>query len=250
MKISLKKTFSKEFIWGNVILFLLIVFTLYSIPQIVESATQVSATVRPTIIVDPGHGGVDGGASCADGTPEKGINLSIALSLRDFLRSAGYEVVMTRETDISIHDESATTIRQKKVSDLHNRLKLLESYPNAIFVSIHQNKFEQAKYFGCQVFYSKNNTQSQMLAQAIDLSVKERTQPDNKRELKQADKSLFLLWNAKNPAVLVECGFLSNPREAENLKDEEYQKQMAFAIFSGIEAFSKEASVPSDQIRG
>ena len=237
MKIIFKKNLSKEFIWGNVILFLLIVFSLYSIPQIVQSSARVSGVTRPTVVVDPGHGGVDGGASCADGTPEKGINLAIALRLRDFLRSAGYEVIMTRETDISIHDASATTIRKKKNSDLHNRLKLAESHPDAIFVSIHQNQFEQEKYFGCQLFYSKNNAQSQTLAGAIDWAVKKQTQPDNKRELKPADSNLFLLWNARIPAVLVECGFLSNPREAEMLKDEEYQKQMAFAIFCGIEAF-------------
>ncbi len=235
---KIKLPYSKEFIWGNIVLFLLIVFTGYSVPQIVQSAAaQAANPPRPIVIVDPGHGGVDGGASTADGTAEKGINLAISLSLRDFLKSAGYEVVMTRETDVSIHDDSASSIRQKKVSDLHNRLKIAQNYPDAVFVSIHQNQFEQAKYSGCQIFFSKNNADSERLAQKIDTVVKSRLQPGNTRELKQGGKNLFLLWNIMIPTVMVECGFLSNPHEAELLCDEEYQKQMAFAIFCGIEDY-------------
>jgi len=236
-----KEPFTGEFIWCNLVLFFLVVFTCYAVPHIaLSSAAPRQLPDRPVVILDPGHGGVDGGASTADGVAEKGINLNISLLLRDFLRSAGVEVVMTRETDLSIHDDSATTIRKKKASDLNNRLAIARKNPTAIFISIHQNKFEQSQYHGAQIFYSKNHERSRSLAQAIDASIKRRLQPGNKRELKQGGKNLFLLWNSPLPTVLVECGFLSNPVEAQKLQTEAYQREMAFSIFCGIEAYLNE----------
>ncbi len=188
----------------------------------------------PTVIIDAGHGGIDGGASSSDGTMEKGINLSISLKLNDILNSVGIKTIMTRTEDISIHDDEAKTVRQKKVSDIHNRLKIIEKNDDAIFVSIHLNHFSIPKYYGTQVFYSKNNVLSEALASNIQTSVVELIQPENTRQIKKSGTSIFLLYHAQIPATLVECGFLSNYAECQKLKDDKYQSQMAFSIMHGI----------------
>lgn len=198
----------------------------------------VSAVTKPIVVIDAGHGGEDGGAS-ANGVLEKDINLSIALKLRDMLVASGYNVVMTREDDISIYDNSASTIHEKKVSDMRNRKEIINGNSNNILISIHQNKFEQSKYSGAQIFYSKNNGLSIKLAENIQRSVTGLLQPENKRELKAADGSVYLLDKAEVPAVIVECGFLSNAEEAKKLNSEEYQKQMAFAILCGFLDYEK-----------
>ncbi len=191
-------------------------------------------TSAPVIILDAGHGGIDGGCSTADGVPEKGINLSIMLTLRDMLRMYGYDVEVTRDTDKSIHDEGIEGIAAQKSSDMDNRLALFNKYDNAICVSIHQNQFTDPKYKGGQVFYSGTNSKSGKLAQAIQDKFHEYIQPENDREIKKCGKELFLCYFSKNPTVMAECGFLSNPEEAELLKTKEYQDKTAFSIFSGI----------------
>ncbi len=204
----------------------------------VEVQTAASYEELPVVIIDAGHGGEDSGA-VDNGLLEKDINLDIALKLRDFLTSAGYTVVMTRETDVSIYDSSASTVREKKVSDLHNRLSIINSSDNNILISIHQNKFEQSQYYGAQIFYSGNNSESAVLAESIRLSVTGLLQPDNNRELKEADDTIYILDNATVPAVIVECGFLSNYDEAMKLADDEYRTQTAFAIFCGFLEYQK-----------
>ncbi len=196
-------------------------------------AANASANDLPVILLDAGHGGEDGGAG-ENGVQEKDVNLAVALQLREFLEMSGFRVVMTRETDVSIHDDSASTIREKKVSDLHNRLKLIEQYPGCTFISIHQNQFEQSQYHGAQMFYSKNDERSKLLAEKLQQSFVSLLQPDNEREVKAATKDIYLLWNAQVPAVIVECGFLSNPEEAAKLKDPGYQKDLAFTIYTGF----------------
>ncbi len=196
-------------------------------------STAVSAEPENIVVIDAGHGGEDGGAS-ANGVLEKNINLPIALKLRDMLKSAGYQVVMTRDTDISIYDSTASTVREKKVSDMKNREKIINSSDKNILLSIHQNKFEQSKYSGTQIFYSKNDPESAVLAESIRRSVTGMLQPENKRELKADNNSIYILKTAKVPAVIVECGFLSNPDEAAKLSSDKYQNEMAFAIFCGF----------------
>ena len=188
----------------------------------------------PTIIIDAGHGGEDGGAVAIDGTMEKNINLSIAKQLCLLCQSAGMTTIMTRNEDVSIHDENCNTVKARKTSDMNNRLKIFNADSNAIVVSIHQNKFEKEKYFGSQVFFSPNNPKSEFLAENIRLSVTGMLQKDNTREKKKADKNIFLLYHCKQPSVLVECGFLSNNEELSKLKSDDYQKQMAFSIYCGI----------------
>ncbi len=200
------------------------------------AAVNLESRGTETVILDAGHGGEDGGA-VANGIVEKDINLEITKKLADVFRASGFNVIMTRDSDKTLESEG-TTIREKKVSDMKNRLSLFNKDINACVISIHQNKFTQEKYNGAQVFYSANNPESQRLAEALRSDITTLTQPDNTRECKGASKDIYLLYNCKAPSVIVECGFISNYEEAQKLKDEEYQKKLAFAIFSGYLKYS------------
>ena len=223
-------------IWGGVFSVLVFLIVLYTSDHkdISASAGLHLKTGLPTVIIDAGHGGVDGGAQSADGTLEKDINLSVSLMLNDMLRCFGMDTVMTRTKDISIHDENAETIRQKKISDIRNRMKIINDTPDCIFVSIHQNHYTSSKYSGTQVFYSKNDPRSRLLAEHIQSSVVRQIQPDNKREVKPSGTEIYLLYHSDAPAVLVECGFLSNVEETNKLKTKDYQSRISFAVACGI----------------
>lgn len=210
---------------------------------LVPVGTQPSGWVEQ-VVIDAGHGGVDGGAIGAHGVVEKDINLNIALMVRDMLRLNGVDVVMTRDTDTSIHDPKYTKIADKKRSDIHNRLKIIDKNPNSITVSIHQNKFTQSQYRGAQMFYGKNNAASEILAQNIQETFVANLQKDNVRQIKEGTKSVYLLCHAKTPIVLVECGFLSNEEEAYLLATEEYQQKVAFTIYSGILRYMESSANP------
>ncbi len=194
----------------------------------------------PTIIIDAGHGGFDGGASTADNYPEKNINLSISLYLNDFLNVFGFETKLTRSKDTSLEDEGLNTIRQKKTSDIHNRIKLTEETENSVLISIHQNHFSDSRYSGMQVFYSRNFSDvSSGIAQCIQESTVSLLQNNNTRLIKECGTSVFLIYNAKVPSCLVECGFLSNYEESQNLKNADYQKKIAYCIAIGIMNYYK-----------
>ena len=219
----------------SIVVFSSLIFAAYAKINEQISNENPSNSLR-RVVLDPGHGGEDGGAVGVDGVVEKDINLSISLKLRDLLEASGYEVIMTRETDQAIYDDDATSLRKKKISDLHNRADIINKNKkeNCIFISIHQNKFPNPKYFGTQIFYSKNEIKSQELAIKIKDSVVGLIQTENTREIKPATEKIYLLNNAHIPAVVVECGFLSNAEEAKKLIDEKYQSQIAFSIYCGI----------------
>ena len=142
---------------------------------------------------------------------------------------------MTREDDRSIHDEGVSGIKNQKTSDLRNRLELVESQgQNAIFLSIHQNKYSGESSHGAQIFYSPNHSESMRLAQLLQDSIVGMVQHDNKRKIKKAEKGLYLMLEAKCPAVLVECGFLSNIQDTRDLQSSEYRGQLSFAILSAV----------------
>ncbi len=206
------------------------------------AAVHTSADVsdRKTVIVDAGHGGFDGGASAADGTPEKDINLQIAKKLAEILKLNGYSVIMTRNADEGTETNPNDTIANRKKSDMAERLRIMNENPDAVFVSIHLNKFTSSKAAGAQVFYSPNGDNSKNLGLSVQQSVKQLIQPENTRTVKQGTKSTYLLYRAKTPAVIVECGFLSNKNELALLKSEEYQSKMAFAVFCGIAKYFEE----------
>ena len=192
---------------------------------------------RDLVLVDSPHGGFDGGCTSADGVPEKGINLSILLKLRDMLEISGYEVEVTRDSDVSIHDSGIEGLSAQKSSDMDNRLALFNKYENAVCVSIHQNQFTQPQYSGAQMFYSASNSKSEALAQSLQKRFAEFLQPENDREIKRCGKELFLCYFSENPTVMAECGFLSNPEEAALLNTDEYQGKVAFTLFTGINDF-------------
>lgn len=192
------------------------------------------------IVLDSGHGGMDGGCSSADGVSEKGINLEIMLTVRDMCRLYGFDVAVTRDSDRSIHDEGVTGIRNQKVSDMENRLELFNKFPNAVCLSVHQNTFTDPKYSGAQMFYSSANPDSSRLAEILQGMFVQNLQPDNIRETKLCGKELYLCYYCNNPAVMAECGFLSNPGEAARLMDGGYRRQVAYTLFSGLQSFLSE----------
>lgn len=189
---------------------------------------------KGTVVLDAGHGGEDGGAVGVNGAMEKDINLSIALELEKYLKQNHFDVIMVRDGDYSVGDQSLPTIAERKRSDTKNRLKLVEEAGECVLISIHQNHFSESKYSGAQMFYSANREESAVLAECIRENVVSALQPENRRENKQADANIYLLNNCRVPAVLVECGFLSNPEEAQKLTEEQYQKDMAASIYNGL----------------
>jgi len=197
-------------------------------------ASSAAAFEAPAVLLDPGHGGFDGGALTDDGAAEKDVNLAVSLKLRDFLRFLGYRVTMTRESDCSVETEGST-VRERKVSDIHHRMEMMQAAGNAVFISIHQNHFSQKRYRGAQVFYTPCFPESSAhLAGCIQDAVVSALQPDNTRQIKECGSSVYLLYHAVKPAVMVECGFLSNDDEAARLRDELYQKQLSLCIAAGF----------------
>ncbi len=191
------------------------------------------------LILDAGHGGIDGGCSTVDGKVEKNINLNIVLSLHDLIKLFGYNVELTRDADKSIHDKGVSGIRNQKISDMENRLELFNKYDNSICISIHQNTFSDSKFNGAQMFYSEKNEFSEQLASIMQQQFVTNLQPNNQREIKLCGSELYLCYYCNNPAVMIECGFLSNPEEAFQLTDYDYQKKIAFTVFMGINEFVK-----------
>ena len=187
----------------------------------------------PVIIIDAGHGGEDGGAVGIDGTFEKALNLQIALRVNDILSVFGYKTHLIRTTDTAIHT-TGDTIRERKISDIHNRADMMNLYDKCIYLSIHQNKYEYSEIWGAQTFYSANFDESREIAQLIQNAVKSQLQPENKRQVKQSGTDIYVLYNATKPAVMVECGFLSNSNELNLLKDCTYQSKMSLSIVTGI----------------
>ncbi len=190
-----------------------------------------------TIVLDPGHGGEDGGAVGSNGTVEKEINLQVALKVQALLEQNGCSVFMTRSEDVSIHDKGEEKNRNRKISDLDNRKKMPGDYKADAFVSIHMNLYPQQQYHGAQVFYAETPESSMQLAQFIQDEMREDVDSANNREIKEAKGNIYVLDKSKVPSVVVECGFLSNPEEEQKLQTEEYQQKLAFAIYSGIIKF-------------
>ena len=185
---------------------------------------------KKTVIIYPGHGGIDVGTIGIDGSLEKNINLSISLDLYDFLMVSGINTVLTRDGDYEMYRAG----EQRTKSDLYNRMDYINSVPNSILISIHQNHFENEAEWGTQVWYSPNDEISPTLADKILQSVKKNIQPENKRENKVSDNSYYILYKAQKPSVMVECGFVSNENENKRLQDKEYQRDMAYSILVGI----------------
>lgn len=203
-----------------------------NIPDFSETIGTKPST-RYTIVIDAGHGGVDGGA-IQDGVFEKDLNLNISRKIVDFLELYNVKAVMTRNQDTLLSENSSA---HKKRDDLYNRLSFTENFETPLFISIHMNKFSEEKYKGLQVFYSPNNLLSESVALLVQGNVKEYLQPYNTRSIKRGDSSIYLLDRLDCPSILIECGFISNDEEREKLVDEEYQNLLAFVIANSIIEF-------------
>ncbi len=183
------------------------------------------------IIIDPGHGGVDGGATSCTGKLESNMNLEISLRLNDLLHFLGYRTVMIRTTDISVYTQGET-IFQKKISDLKERVRIVNETKNGLLVSIHQNVFADSKYYGAQVFYSEQEG-SKELAEQMQNRFVETLNPGSNRKCKRAT-GIYLMEHIDCTGVLVECGFLSNPEEEARLRSKEYQNKICCVIASSL----------------
>lgn len=212
----------------------LVLLVIFAVMKINVYADMSDTNDPVCIVIDAGHGGEDGGAESSDGIAEKGINLAIAQALRDYFELSGIEVLMTRDDDTPMGDPSLPTLKERSKADFKERLALFNKENVDCVISIHQNKFTEPQYYGAQVFYSPNNKKSSALAEYIRKSFTGLLQPDNERQNKVSDGNIYLLDNCVNPCVLVECGFLSNPEETKKLADEKYQKEIAFAVYTGV----------------
>lgn len=198
----------------------------------VEKITPAFATVNsdaPILILDAGHGGEDGGASSAAGDKESDINLDIVLKLESLMTFLGVETVLTRSEDISIYDEGCATLREKKVSDLKNRVELVQNVPNAMLISVHQNTFTDSRYQGAQVFYGTGDLSRQwgMCTQTAIAAFLDR---GNTRRAAAIPDHVYLFKHIDCPAILVECGFLSNGEEVSLLLTDSYQRKIAITL--------------------
>ncbi len=199
-----------------------------------ENAAQVSVqSETPVYLIDPGHGGEDGGAASGD-ILEKDLNLTVARNLADICTVFGQNISLTRNSDTLLYDafgDLEDYSGKKKTYDLRNRLRMAEESGAALFIGIHMNKFPMESSRGLQVYYTKNADRSENAARIIQNYAKTHLMPWNEREVKAATSAIYLLHRIQMPAVLVECGFLSNPGECANLTDRGYQIKLASAIF-------------------
>ena len=221
------------------VLFLLIAFLLVGGLMVAlasatfESREAMGGPEGLTVILDAGHGGEDGGAVGVNGALEKELNLAIAKKIGILLEEQGVRVIYTRTEDTLLYGAAGDIPGHRKEYDLKNRLAVAEKNPGALFVSIHMNSFSVPKYSGLQVYYAETEG-SRSLANAIQEKVCQTIQKENTRKTKAAGSHIYLLEHAVGRAVLVECGFLSNPEEAARLTREDYQGELSFSIFCGI----------------
>lgn len=197
------------------------------------------ATFMPTltkvIVLDPGHGGVDPGAVSKNGVMEKDINLAIAKYLKEYLEQSGAVVILTRSEDVGLYSEGGS-LRKKKNEDLRKRKEIVENSGADLFITIHLNAFQQVQYYGAQTFYPNNNLAGKSLAESIQRELVNTLDKRNKRVALPKD-GVYVIKGLDIPAVLVECGFLSNPNEEKLLRKSDYQKKIAWAIYVGIQNY-------------
>lgn len=210
------------------------VFLWQSVPADTAVFAPQEETAPVTVVVDPGHGGVDGGAVSSGGVEESQINLELGLRVNDLLRFCGLNTMMTRQDDRSIHSEGADTIRAKKASDLRNRVAMVNAAEHAVLLSIHQNSLPSSpQTHGAQAFWNGQEG-AQALAEAVQAALNTAVNPERPKEAKAMGSSVYLMKNAQAPGVLVECGFLSNEEETARLQDGSYQRRLAAAMTAGL----------------
>ncbi len=197
---------------------------------------------KPLIMIDAGHGGDDPGKVGVNGALEKDLNLEVALLLKQFLEAEDFRVALTRDSDAGLYDEDAPN---KKVQDMKRRIELIEDADPVITVSIHQNSYPEEYVHGAQVFYYTGSAAGKRLAQRIQEELVSKVDPENKRQVKEND-SYYLLKKTGTPIVIVECGFLSNPDEAQKLCTDSYKERLAWAVHMGIVRFMNEKNTSKE----
>ena len=200
-----------------------------------EGAIQTTATPvsGKTVVLDAGHGVPDEGAQSSNGTTEAETNLKITLKVQNLLEQSGCNVILTRSDENAIYDLDAQTLKQKKISDIHNRVKIGNESSADIFVSIHLNKIPQQQYYGWQCFYKPNDENSIKLAKQLQENLNKSIQKENKRVAIKLD-TVYIMKHVEIPISIVECGFLSNPEEEKQLLEDTYQDKLAWGIYNGI----------------
>ncbi len=202
-----------------------------------ENINTIETTSTPvsgkTVVLDAGHGVPDEGAESSNGITEAETNLKITLKVQNLLEQSGCTVILTRSDENAIYDLDSTTLRQKKISDIRNRVKIGNESSADIFVSIHLNKIPQQQYYGWQCFYKDGNEQSNKLAKKLQENLNKSIQKENNRVAMKID-NIYIIKHVEIPISIVECGFLSNPEEEKQLLDDAYQNRLAWGIYSGI----------------
>ncbi|NLP29393.1 MAG: N-acetylmuramoyl-L-alanine amidase CwlD [Clostridia bacterium] len=203
----------------------------------VSASTPAENSYDKIILIDPGHGGMDGGAVSKNGAKEKDINLSISIKLRKVLENYGYIVIMTRDKDQGLYSDEKGSISRRKYEDLNKRCILKRDSNCHMFISIHQNSFPESKYSGAQVWYS-NSKQSEVLANILQENLRLDLNKENKRQAKRSINDYKILrCNPEIPSVIIECGFLTNREEERKLKDESYQNIIAESIANSVNQY-------------
>lgn len=225
--------------WKWVLFYVLTVCSVLFVVKIGNQAASVMAENQPVqrthcIVIDAGHGGEDGGAISFSNLPESDYNLDISIRLQSLMQLLGYQTKMIRTQDISVYTEGKT-LAQKKISDLKERVRIVQETEDAILLSIHQNHFPDPKYQGAQVFYASNKD-SELLAKQIQSLLVSSVNPGSHRQIKHAS-GIYIMEHINCPGVLIECGFLSNPVEERNLRDSMYQKKLSAVIASAVSQF-------------
>lgn len=208
-----------------------LVMTVLGSRTVTAFAEKAPVAGRVCVVIDPGHGGEDGGASSHSGILESQINLEISLRLEDLLHLLGYDTYMIRNTDISIYTKGET-IAQKKVSDLKERVRIINETDDALLISIHQNFYPDSQYSGAQVFYDQKG-EGETLAKLAQSNFWRTLNPGSTRQSKKAT-GIYLMEHIQCPGILVECGFLSNPEEEAKLLNADYQKQICCVLAASI----------------
>lgn len=193
---------------------------------------------EPIIVIDSGHGGIDPGVVGVGDVLEKNINLAIAQKLKNCLEAEGYEVQMTREEDVGLYQEGTSN---KKTQDMENRVKFINESNAVLTISIHQNSYPDAEIYGPQVFFHETSSESRQLAEILQETLNEQLEVAKPREIK-SNVSYYLLKNVTGTIAIVECGFLTNPVEAQLLQQEEYQKKIAEAIMDSVDRYLEQKS--------
>ena len=216
------------------VVFILLGFVHWGNESVTVYYQQQFDALRHTIVIDPGHGGIDGGATSFSGKLESGYNLEIGLRLDDLCHLLGMDTIMTRKTDTSIYTEGKT-IAAQKISDLKERVRIINEAQNAVLVSIHQNTFAESRYSGAQVFYA-GTVESDLLAKALQKNIIDTINPGSTR-LSRRCKNVYLMERIDCPGILIECGFLTNPQEDALLQDAVYQQKLCCVIAATLLEF-------------